>query len=62
MRVRACDMQGCLEVTEKTINLVADNAPVLLGFVGLIQVLAFVFSLALCCAIRNNTYKAGYRP
>lgn len=52
---------GCLYRTQEVFNLVADYTPVLLGFIGLFQVLAFAFSLALCCAIRNNTYKAGYQ-
>jgi len=52
---------GCVGKAENLIKSQIDNPPIVLGIVGLIQVLAFVFSLALCCAIRNNTYKAGYR-
>jgi len=53
---------GCVGKAETLMKSLLDNPPIVLGIVGLIQILAFAFSLALCCAIRNNTYKAGYRP
>lgn len=48
---------GCVQVAEKSFRWMVDHSPVILGIAIAIQAIAFIISLLVCCAIRNNTYK-----